>query len=174
MGSGKTAQGEQDNTMKRTALIIAALLIAITAQALPRHILITVNEATWCDSNKQKQVHKTAEKYITAPSIFGHGTGGYTNAAGDVYGVTLHWAQHWTKKADKLDNGNKHRAVNRKLSKAGVTMIPCATLEKGLAEAGLTAIYEPPCGTNSTTATVSATTTTTTTRRPFDAIRVTR
>jgi hypothetical protein len=146
--------------MKHAAAITIALLLAATAHAMPRHILITINEATYANAPKPEKAHKAAEKYIDAPSIFGHTHNGWADAAGNVYGVTLHWAEQWTKHADKLDNPAKLAQLNAKLAEAGVAMIPCDDYAQALADAGLTRVAVSTTG--STTTTVSTTTTTTT------------
>ena len=155
--------------MKRLTISLAALLLTVTAYALPEHVLFAIPRDTWTDASptKRDKIKTFFGRFAdpNAQEVVGVTKYVHEPSGTKVY-ICAFWTQHLTKRADRLTQ-EKIDTIKAQLSDNNIRIKFTDDIQGQLAawslvpfgSSGVTSTT-----TSTTTTTVSTTSTTTTTR----------
>lgn len=133
--------------MKRSITIALALLIATTAQALPRHVLFAIPVATWQDASpvKRDKIRTFFRRFADPSATATVGAARYIHtASGTPVFVCAFWTEHLERYREKI-NAEKIAAIKTQLADNNIRMVFVDDLQAQLSAWGL-AVYVDPDG----------------------------
>ena len=125
--------------MKQATAIAIALLIAATAQALPRHVVMAVPVATWDNVNPSPRnvVKVFFRRFADPKATVVVGVTEYADeATGAAVYITAFWTEQLTRYNERLD-ADKLAKIQTQLAKKGVRLALTDDLHGQLSAWGL-------------------------------------